>query len=193
MSDAPQGLGWFEAVDGKWYPPERHPDYRPPQPPGTDAATAQATAGGPAGAESTAPQAYSFPPTGATTQTSTSPFAPAPDTATPNSLEHMGFFRSLYDFSFSSFITLRLIRIIYVVLTIVYTLGAVIAFIGALIAHQPIDIVFAIIVVPLVYFVYLMLARVVLEVVMVLFNIGKDVRAIRERGGSVVDHSQLAG
>ncbi len=30
MSDVPQGDGWWEASDGKWYAPELHPDYRPP-------------------------------------------------------------------------------------------------------------------------------------------------------------------
>ena len=38
MSDLPQGEGWWEASDGKWYPPEKHPDYRPPPPPPEDPA-----------------------------------------------------------------------------------------------------------------------------------------------------------
>jgi hypothetical protein len=25
-----QGADWWQAVDGLWYPPERHPNYRPP-------------------------------------------------------------------------------------------------------------------------------------------------------------------
>jgi hypothetical protein len=33
MSDASQGPGWWVASDGKWYPPESHPDYLPPAPP----------------------------------------------------------------------------------------------------------------------------------------------------------------
>ena len=33
MTDAPLGDGWWKAVDGKWYPPERHPDYVVPAPP----------------------------------------------------------------------------------------------------------------------------------------------------------------
>lgn len=38
MSDASQGYGWWMASDGKWYPPESHPDYRPaPPPPATQA------------------------------------------------------------------------------------------------------------------------------------------------------------
>jgi hypothetical protein len=36
--------------------------------------------------------------------------------------------------------------------------------------------------VPIGYFIYLTIARLALEVLMVVFNIGKDVRAIRERG-----------
>ncbi len=29
MSDTPNGPGWWQASDGKWYPPESHPNYRP--------------------------------------------------------------------------------------------------------------------------------------------------------------------
>lgn len=28
MSDTPQGHGWWQATDGRFYPPESHPDYR---------------------------------------------------------------------------------------------------------------------------------------------------------------------
>ena len=33
MSDANQGPGWWQASDGKWYPPEQHPDYQSPTQP----------------------------------------------------------------------------------------------------------------------------------------------------------------
>lgn len=33
MSEASQGPGWWLASDGRWYPPEMHPQYRPPPPP----------------------------------------------------------------------------------------------------------------------------------------------------------------
>lgn len=32
MTDAPPGDGWWRAVDGNWYPPERHPNYVAPAP-----------------------------------------------------------------------------------------------------------------------------------------------------------------
>lgn len=33
MSDVSQGPGWWIASDGKWYPPEQHPNYQPTQRP----------------------------------------------------------------------------------------------------------------------------------------------------------------
>ena len=33
MSDLSQGPGWWQASDGKWYPPEQHPSYVPPSAP----------------------------------------------------------------------------------------------------------------------------------------------------------------
>ena len=30
MSDVPHGQGWWLATDGRWYPPEQHPNYTPP-------------------------------------------------------------------------------------------------------------------------------------------------------------------
>ena len=32
MSELSQGQGWWEASDGKWYPPECHPSHPPPPP-----------------------------------------------------------------------------------------------------------------------------------------------------------------
>lgn len=52
MTETPQGPGWWQAADHKWYPPERHPDHvAPAGPPGYNAA------GGP----QAAPQAWPAP------------------------------------------------------------------------------------------------------------------------------------
>lgn len=32
MSETPQGEGWWQASDGRWYPPELHPQFLPPPP-----------------------------------------------------------------------------------------------------------------------------------------------------------------
>jgi hypothetical protein len=82
---------------------------------------------------------------------------------------------------------------LYVVITILYTLVAVVAFVAALAKHTAADIFFAVIVVPIAYFLYLMFARIGFEILMVLFNIGKDVRSIRERGGTGSDRGPLGG
>src|ERR1035441_5657103 len=33
MSDVSNGPGWWQASDGKWYPPEQQPNYEAPAPP----------------------------------------------------------------------------------------------------------------------------------------------------------------
>ena len=38
MSDASQGPGWWQASDGKWYPPEQQPGIAPPPQPGAPGA-----------------------------------------------------------------------------------------------------------------------------------------------------------
>lgn len=48
MSDVSQGHGWWQADNGKWYAPERHPDYKPlslPPPPPPPPPTAKPTIG----------------------------------------------------------------------------------------------------------------------------------------------------
>jgi Tfp pilus assembly major pilin PilA len=46
MSDQPQGPGWWQASDHKWYPPEKHATYAaPPSPPGTPTQPPTATKG----------------------------------------------------------------------------------------------------------------------------------------------------
>jgi|SRR5580658_430950 hypothetical protein len=159
MSDMSQGPGWWQASDGKWYPPEQHPGYRTRQ--------AEAPAGPYQGPHVMNPQE-----------------APEErlEAHARHALEDKGFIRSLYDFSFSSLVTMRVIRVLYALITIIYSLAAVITFAVLLVRHTPVDIVLAIIVVPLAYLIYLTIARITLEVLMVIFNIGKDVRTLRERG-----------
>jgi hypothetical protein len=99
------------------------------------------------------------------------------DQAAP--LERKGYLRSLFDFSFSSLITRRVIRTLYILITIVYSLGALVAFAGLVANHTPLGVIVAIVIVPIAYVLYLTVARVMLEVLMVIFDIGADVREIR--------------
>jgi Domain of unknown function (DUF4282) len=97
----------------------------------------------------------------------------------PAQLERKGYLRSLFDFSFSSLITRRVIRTLYILITIVYSLGALVAFASLLANHSPVAVVAAVVIVPIGYLIYLTIARVMLEVLMVIFDIGEDVRQIR--------------
>ncbi len=73
MSDMQQGPGWWQASDGKWYPPESHPAHRTPPPVPYPNQAQQMPAAGylpPAGPSIpstpySVPSPYSAPPTGA--------------------------------------------------------------------------------------------------------------------------------
>ncbi|HEX2383142.1 MAG TPA: hypothetical protein VHI95_10925 [Acidimicrobiales bacterium] len=69
MSDTSRGEGWWQASDGKWYPPEQHPDVRRPTEPVEEAGT-------PTGA--TPPTTTAMPPVspGPPTQAFPPPFGP---------------------------------------------------------------------------------------------------------------------
>ena len=98
----------------------------------------------------------------------------------PSSLEAKGFFKSLYDFKFDSLITLRLIRWLYRIIVIVDSIAAVVGFVVLMAAHSSITIIIALIAVPIGYVFSLIYWRVSLELIMVVFKIGADVRSIRE-------------
>ena len=100
--------------------------------------------------------------------------------ATPGT-DQKGFFRSLYDFSFASFITGRVLKVLYGLVVALYSLFAVLTFFLLLVKGSAIGIVLAIVFVPLLYLVSLIGARVSFELLMVVFRIGDDVRQIAER------------
>jgi Domain of unknown function (DUF4282)/zinc-ribbon domain/Protein of unknown function (DUF2510) len=92
-----------------------------------------------------------------------------------------GFFRSLYDFKFTSLIAPRWMRFIYAVLLVVITVVAVITVIAslALMAKQAGAGILLLIFVVFYYFLWLIGLRVMVEIIIVFFRIGDDVRAIR--------------
>lgn len=107
---------------------------------------------------------------------------PLPPLSEPTPLSPRGFFRSLYDFKFASFITSRVIRIVYALVVVLYTIFAILSFIVLLVRGGAIGVVMAIIVVPLVYIIELVFARLLAEFLMVVFRISEDVHAMRNRG-----------
>jgi hypothetical protein len=92
-------------------------------------------------------------------------------------LDYKGFFRSLYDFKFNSLITTKIIKVLYALVTVLYSIGAL-AFFVILLSK---GIIVGIIVIPLLYIIYLAFARVSFEILIVLFRIAEDVRRIANR------------
>jgi len=97
-------------------------------------------------------------------------------------MQDQGFFASLFDFSFSSFITGRIIKILYVLTTIVVALWTLFLILVAFKSSSTLGILTLVVLGPL-FFVFTMIyVRVVLELVMVIFRIHEDVDSINRRG-----------
>jgi hypothetical protein len=94
-----------------------------------------------------------------------------------------GFAASLFDFGFTSFVTPKVVKVVYVLIMIMLGFGGVASAIIAFEFGGSIAGIFTlVIVVPLVFLVYLSLWRIALEIFVVIFRLAEDVRAIRERG-----------
>src|SRR5262245_1981738 len=111
--------------------------------------------------------------------------APAPEGSlmAANLIEAKGFSRSLFDYSFRSFITARLIPVLYVLSTIILALN-VLALILILFKAAPAAGIFGLLILgPLVFVIGMIYVRVILELLIVIFRIHEDVRQLNVRGG----------
>jgi ribosomal protein L37E len=109
--------------------------------------------------------------------------APAPArAATPVHLEESrGFFSWRFDFSFTSFVTGKLIKVLYVLAMIVLVVALVVVVIAAQTQPSPMPIV-AIVAAPIVFFLYLILVRVQLEILIVIFRMSEHLAEIAQQG-----------
>lgn len=114
------------------------------------------------------------------------PVAPPPVTpalvaaVNPAAFDAKGFLRSLYDFKFTSLIATKVIRFVYALLVILYSILAALTLIGCLASKNGALIFFGFIILPILYLLYLILIRIFMEIVIVFFKMGEDVRAIRD-------------
>ena len=99
---------------------------------------------------------------------------PNPNAATAQA---QGLIATLFDFSFSSFVTTKFIKFIYG-LAIFIAAAGVLSFIAFGFSAGFIKGLFCVIVSPVVAFVYLFLARMWTEVIIVLFRIAEHLRSI---------------
>jgi len=89
-----------------------------------------------------------------------------------------GLLAGLFDINFTTFVTLRFLKAIYVVLLVLILLGGVLFFVSSIARGGASGVVLAVVVAPLGTFLYLMLARIYLEVLALLFRIGENTSAI---------------
>jgi hypothetical protein len=86
-------------------------------------------------------------------------------------MEEKGFLASLFDTSFASLVTPRVIKVIYIITMVVIGLAAVAWIIAAFADSVALGLVVLVIVAPLLALLYLIYTRVLLEVILALFRI----------------------
>lgn len=92
-------------------------------------------------------------------------------------LESKNFFAALFDFGFTSFVTLRFLKLIYAILVGLILLTGFIFFV-ALIFRGGVSVILALVGVPIVTLFYLVLARVYTEMIALFFRIGENTSLI---------------
>ena len=95
-----------------------------------------------------------------------------------------GFFASLFDTSFSSLITPKIIRVVYIIALVAIGLFSLLMFANMAAADQA---ALGLIIAPIAFLLYVIVTRIWLELVIIVFRIGEDVRRIADRqapGGS---------
>ena len=87
------------------------------------------------------------------------------------------FLARLFDFSFETFITTSVVRILYILFVVLAAIWALVLIIG-IAAQGGVAIIGALIIAPLFFLLYVMMARIGLELVMVIFRIAADIDVI---------------
>lgn len=165
-----QGFGQSQPDDASRgaYGPPGQPQYGPGQGQGQGAGYPAQGAGYPA-------QGAGYPgPSGAGSPQSSQQFSDA-----------KGFIASLFDFGFTSFVTPKVVKVLYVLIMIVLSLAALVYTIIAFRLNAIFGLFVLIIGDPLFLIISLALYRISLELFVVIFRIADDIRAIRERGGGL--------
>ncbi|GAB3810873.1 hypothetical protein GCM10028820_01150 [Tessaracoccus terricola] len=86
-----------------------------------------------------------------------------------------GFFGALFDFSFSNFVTPKIIKLVYMIATVLIGLGLLIFLISALASGEAMVILLAIIAGPIVALIYLAIMRMTLEMYFAVVRLSEDV------------------
>ncbi len=114
------------------------------------------------------------------------PLGPPPAGMSPmaatQAADARGFLGALFDFGFTSFVTTRIIKVLYVLIMILTTLAALVYTVIAFRVSTLFGLLTLVIGDPLFIIIVMAFWRLVLESFVVRFRIAEDVRALRERG-----------
>ena len=105
--------------------------------------------------------------------------------------DYKGFFATLLDLSFTRFISIELIKLIYVVSLALVLVAGITAVVYAF-TFGVLEGIGALILAPIIIFLYILLVRVILEIIIVVFRIAESTRIIAEntsqqQGEDIVD------
>ena len=96
--------------------------------------------------------------------------------------ESKSFLNALFDFGFTSFVTPKVVKVLYLLIVVVVGLSALAFTVSMLAANLVLGLVVLLIGAPLYFLVVTALYRIILEFFMVIFRMAEDIRALRERG-----------
>jgi uncharacterized membrane protein len=103
-----------------------------------------------------------------------------------------GFFGALFDFSFTSFVTTKIIKVLYVLILVLAVVSALVYTIIAFKVSPGFGFLTLVIGDPLFIIIVMAFWRLVLEAFIVVFRISDDIRALRERSDRQVLHPAVA-
>ncbi len=94
--------------------------------------------------------------------------------------EQKGFLGALFDFSFSDFITIKMIKILYILGIFFSGIGAIMLIVSGFNTSAGAGIIFLILS-PLIFLLYVILIRVCLEIIIVIFKISENIKQMAEK------------
>jgi hypothetical protein len=100
----------------------------------------------------------------------------------PQAADAQGFLGALFDFSFTSFVTTKIIKVLYALIMVLVSLSALVFTISAFRSSAVFGLLVLVIGDPLFIIIVMAFWRLVLESFVVVFRIAEDIRALRERG-----------
>ena len=171
----PEQPGTGQAAGGFGYPPQPPPQAPPSQPPPN-----QPPPPGQYAQTRPQPQVGSEPPAGH--QQPPRPPQARPQPQSQPHAEARGFLGALFDFGFTSFVTPKVVKVLYPLIMVFTGLTALAFVAGAFHASTGLGFLTLLVLAPLFFLVVTAIYRILLEFFIVIFRVAEDIRALRERG-----------